>query len=159
MKAEELIALPDDEFMQRLAQAFEFRLGAVTACSRRAAFGLRWHSVQRWLNGRVLLIGDAAHGVHPLAGQGVNQRFADVALLDRFLSAGESLYQPRLLRRFERQRKAETVAATHLFSALKQVYAQTNPWFCLARDKGMAMVENNRMIKRLVMQSAMQNMA
>ncbi|MDJ0832520.1 MAG: UbiH/UbiF/VisC/COQ6 family ubiquinone biosynthesis hydroxylase [Gammaproteobacteria bacterium] len=157
--AQALLAMPDNEFCQRLGEAFEYRLGRVTATSPRASFPLHWHSAERWLTGRVLLIGDAAHGVHPLAGQGVNLGFGDVALLDRLLGAGEPVFQPRLLRRFERQRKAETVTATHLFTALKQLYAQTNPLLCLARDVGMSVVEKNRLIKRLVMQSAMHNMA
>ncbi len=157
--AQELLALSDSEFTERLAEAFEYRLGRVTATSQRASFPLHWHSAEQWLTGRVLLIGDAAHGVHPLAGQGVNLGFGDVALLDNLLTTGEPVFQPRLLRRFERQRKAETVTATHLFTALKQIYAQTNPVLCLARDVGMSLVEKNRMVKRLVMLSAMHNMA
>ena len=114
---------------------------------------------ERWLEGRVLLIGDAAHGVHPLAGQGVNLGFADVALLARSLSAEQGIYNPKVLRRFERQRKAETSTAMHLFSALKLFYGQQNRLVSKARDMGMSVVEKNLLIKRLVMRSAMQNMA
>jgi len=157
-RAEELLTLSDDEFMQQLGEAFEFKLGNITATSQRAGFPLSWHTAGKWLAGRVLLIGDAAHGVHPLAGQGVNLGFGDVAVLKSLLVSGKPVFQPRLLRRFERQRKAETVTATHLFSALKLMYGQRSPLVCQVRDMGMSMVDNNLMIKRLILQSAVQNM-
>lgn len=158
-RAEELMALADEEFIAELSSAFECRLGAVTTTSRRASFPLSWHSAQQWLQQRVLLIGDAAHGVHPLAGQGVNLGFADVALLTELLQGESSVYQPRLLRRFERQRKAEAASATHLFTLLKQLYGQQNSLVCLARDFGMSMVDANMILKRLIMGSAVKNMA
>lgn len=92
------------------------------------------------------MIGDAAHGVHPLAGQGVSLGFSDVRLLSGMFSTGEQLYQTRRLRSFERQRKAETVMATHLFTALKHIYSQQNPLFCLMRDVGMSIVDKNPMV-------------
>jgi len=151
--------LEDQEFRQELSKAFEYRLGAVTETSQRAAFPLSWHSADRWLKERVLLVGDAAHGVHPLAGQGVNLGFADVALLVQMMPTGDPVYQHKKLRQFERQRKAEAVTAMHLFSALKLLYGQQNTLLCKARDMGMSLVESNTLIKRLVMSSAMQNMS
>ncbi len=158
-RAEELMQLPDEDFMLELAQAFEHRLGAVTAISKRAVFPLSWHSAEHWLKERVLLIGDAAHGVHPLAGQGVNLGFGDVALLAQKIPTGGSVYQYNKLRQLERQRKAEAVTAMHLFTALKQLYGSQNGLVCKARDIGMSMVESNTLIKRLVIGSAMHNMS
>lgn len=156
-RAQELLALDDKAFMVQLGYAFERRLGKVTSCSQRMSFPLSWHSADRWLQGHVLLIGDAAHGVHPLAGQGVNLGFGDVSLLRQLLDSGQELFSYKLLRQFERQRKAETVTATHLFSALKQLYAQQNPLLCLARDLGMSVIENTHMLKRKVVQNAIEN--
>ena len=158
-RATALMRLDEKQFQRQLTEAFESRLGKVVGTSKRAAFPLNWHSADRWLEGRVLLIGDAAHGVHPLAGQGVNLGFGDVALLDELYTQNQLVYCKKLLRKFERQRKAETVTATHLFSALKTIYAQQNPLFCLARDLGMSVVENSQLVKRAVVQNALDNLA
>lgn len=158
-RAEELLRLSDAEFMQQLSEALQFRLGAVTGTSQRAGFPLAWHLTERWLHKRVLFIGDAAHGVHPLAGQGVNLGFEDVALLSTLIQQGEGIYSYKLLRRFERQRKAETATAMHLFSALKLFYAQTHPLLCQCRDLGMSIIEKNLPLKRQVIRSATRNMA
>ena len=158
-RAAALMALDEKQFLWQLTEAFESRLGKVVDTSKRAAFPLNWHSADRWLEGRVLLIGDAAHGVHPLAGQGVNLGFGDVALLEALYTQNQSVYCKKSLRKFERQRKAETVTATHLFSALKTIYAQQNPFFCLVRDLGMSVVENSQFLKRAVVQNAIDNLA
>ncbi|MDJ0880722.1 MAG: FAD-dependent oxidoreductase [Gammaproteobacteria bacterium] len=158
-QVDKLMDLSDTAFTEALSAAFEFRLGAVTQTSARAAFPLNWHNAQQWLQQRVLLIGDAAHGVHPLAGQGVNLGFADVALLKTLFYGQSAIYQPRLLRRFERQRKAEAASATHLFSLLKLLYGQQGGLICRVRDLGMSIVDANMMLKRLIMNSAVKNMA
>ncbi len=157
--AETLMALPDIEFKQVLESAFDSRLGAIRRCGQRAMFPLNWHQARQWLKQRVLLIGDAAHGVHPLAGQGVNLGFSDVRLLTDLCQAGESLYQPRVLRRFERQRKAETVSATHLFTLLKYLYGQQNQAVGLMRDLGMTIVNKSSAINRMIVKNALNNMS
>jgi ubiquinone biosynthesis UbiH/UbiF/VisC/COQ6 family hydroxylase len=157
--AESLMALPDDKFNRSLEAAFESRLGSIEGCSQRAIFPLNWHQANQWLSGRVLLIGDAAHGVHPLAGQGVNLGFSDVAVLIALFSNGEDLYQPKRLRRFERQRKAETVLATHLFTTLKHIYAQQNDCVCQVRDMGMKIVDGMPLIRFKVIQNAINSMS
>ena len=153
------MALSDIEFRQALENAFESRLGVVKQCGQRAVFPLNWHQARQWLKQRVLLIGDAAHGVHPLAGQGVNLGFSDVRLLVDFFHSGESLYQPRVLRRFERQRKAETASATHLFTLLKYLYGQQNQAVGLMRDLGMTIVNKSSPINRMIVKNALNNMS
>lgn len=157
-RAEELLQMTEDNFKAELGKAFQYKLGEIKTISRRAGFPLSWHAAEKWLEQRVMLIGDAAHGVHPLAGQGVNLGFADIAQLDRLLNAGQSAFQHKLLRKFERQRKAETRLATHLFTALKLIYSRQSPLVCKTRDLGMSIVDDNLLIKRMVLQSAVHNM-
>jgi ubiquinone biosynthesis UbiH/UbiF/VisC/COQ6 family hydroxylase len=156
--ADELDALDDASFRLRLEQALESRLGAVVESTERASFPLSWHAARRWLHGRVVLIGDAAHGVHPLAGQGVNLGFGDILALRQSLVPGDDPYRYTQLRRFERQRKAEAETAMHLFSALKSVYTVQTPAFCALRDWGMASIERQATVKSTIISKALHNM-
>jgi len=145
-------------FCDALGEAFEFRLGHVEASSERKSFALGWHHCARWLARRVLLIGDAAHSVHPLAGQGVNLGFSDVDLLARLITGREQLVGQRHLRRYERQRKSETRIATAGFSGLKWIYGIDQPWFCGLRDLGMRAVDGAPWLKRSLMRRAIENL-
>ena len=156
--AEEIIALEDEAFCAALAEAFEFKLGEITACSERRSFPLGWHNCERWLQGRVLLIGDAAHGVHPLAGQGVNLGFSDVELCTQLISGHHGAIPQTQLRRYERQRKSETWVASTGFSALKWVYGLDQPWMTHPRDLGMRVLDNIPLLKRVLVGKAVHNL-
>jgi 2-octaprenylphenol hydroxylase len=158
-----MMALDDDAFCAALSEAFDGRLGQVTSIGSRQSFPLGWHSCNQWLDNRVLLIGDAAHSVHPLAGQGVNLGFSDVALLmqligDLEMPWNETSGHKKKLRQFERQRKSETALATHLLSGLKFLYGGDNPLQSKVRDFGMQLVQSNNSIKRQLMRQAIRNM-
>jgi 2-octaprenylphenol hydroxylase len=157
--ADELLNLNDDSFCTALSEAFEYRLGDVKSIGKRLSFPLGWHSCEQWLCDRVLLIGDAAHGVHPLAGQGVNLGFSDVDLLTRLIGDLDKPWHRSKLRQFERQRKSETAAATHLFSGLKWVYGTDNFAISQIRDIGMHLVQANPWCRRQLMKQAIRNMA
>jgi 2-octaprenyl-3-methyl-6-methoxy-1,4-benzoquinol hydroxylase/2-octaprenylphenol hydroxylase len=111
-QAERLLKAPEDEFIAALDGASEGWLGAVEAVGPRAAFPLAMRISDRFRAGRTVLLGDAAHVVHPLAGQGVNLGFADVAALVEVLTAqrarGLGLAEGRALQRYERWRRSET---------------------------------------------------
>ena len=156
--ATELGEVDDDEFCARLAVAFEYRLGEITGTSQRLAFPLTWHHCDQWLRGRILVIGDAAHGVHPLAGQGVNLGFSDVDALAQAYPADRVTGMRVKLRRFARQRKSETWLATQSLSGLKWIYGLEPPPLTLLRDLGMRAIENTPWIKRVLMQKAVQNL-
>jgi 2-octaprenylphenol hydroxylase len=157
--AEQLLVMDDNDFCDALGQAFEHKLGKVESTGKRLSFPLGWHSCEQWLQGRTLLIGDAAHGVHPLAGQGVNLGFSDVDLLTRLIGGLEKPWRRAKLRQFERQRKSETVMATHLFSGLKWLYGSDNVALSRLRNLGMQQVQDNAWCRRLLMQQAIRNMA
>ncbi|MDH5353914.1 MAG: UbiH/UbiF/VisC/COQ6 family ubiquinone biosynthesis hydroxylase [Gammaproteobacteria bacterium] len=157
--ADDMMSLDDSGFCRALGDAFEGQLGRVERISQRQSFPLSWHSSERWLNNRVLLLGDAAHGVHPLAGQGVNLGFSDVGLLAQKIGGLEDAWNSKKLRQFERQRKSETALATHAFSALKSIYGLDHPAINQLRDLGMQVVQNSPVVRRLLMKQAMRNMA
>jgi ubiquinone biosynthesis UbiH/UbiF/VisC/COQ6 family hydroxylase len=155
--AERLAALDDLGFREALGDAFEHRLGTVTACSERRSFALGWHDCERWLQGRVLLIGDAAHAVHPLAGQGVNQGFSDVELCAQLIGDCRGQIRQQPLRRFERQRKSETWLAGNSFSALKWIYGLEQGGVTQLRDLGMRIVDSTPWLKRSLIGKAVNN--
>lgn len=157
--AEHMMAIDDAEFCRALDEAFEYQLGEVRSVGRRQQFPLVWHSCEQWLKHRILLIGDAAHGVHPLAGQGVNLGFSDVELLSQLIGLSGSAWDSKQLRRFERQRKSETELATHAFSGLKWIYGLDNWPVSRLRDLGMRLLQSNPAARRLLMRQALRNMA
>ena len=157
--AEQLIEMDDDSFCDALGQAAEYKLGEVSGTGKRLSFPLGWHTCDHWLRGRTLLIGDAAHGVHPLAGQGVNLGFSDVDLLDRLIGGLDNPWYRVKLRQFERQRKSETVLATHLFGSLKWIYGTDSATLSRLRNFGMQLVQDNAWCRRRLMQQAIRNMA
>ena len=109
------------------------------------------------MQGRVLLLGDAAHSVHPLAGQGVNQGFSDVELCAALLGEYRERIPQKPLRRFERQRKSETWVAGNSFSALKWVYGLEQGSAVHLRNLGMQLLEATPWLKRSLVGKATQN--
>lgn len=126
-EAARVLALDDAAFGEELTDAFETRLGAVRVASKRAAFPLRRQLASSQREGRVLLAGDAAHVVHPLAGQGVNLGLRDVSALRESIanaqSRGVAWDSPSRLQRWARQRKSENALAAHAFDAINRIYS------------------------------------
>jgi ubiquinone biosynthesis UbiH/UbiF/VisC/COQ6 family hydroxylase len=155
--AASLAAVDEKAFCEALGVAFEQRLGEVISCSERRSFPLGWHSCENWLRGRVLLMGDAAHSVHPLAGQGVNLGFSDVELCAQLIGACRQTFPQQLLRRYERQRKSETWLAANSFSALKWVYGLEQGGVVQLRNLGMQLLDETPWLKRAMVGKAVQN--
>ena len=153
----QLVDATDDEFCDALTEAFESKLGRVNSCSARMSFPLGWHHCEHWLKRRVLLIGDAAHSVHPLAGQGVNLGFSDVETLTQLIGERSETIPQKQLRRYERQRKSETWLAGTGFGALKWLYGLDQKWVTTARNLGMRVVDETPWFKRAIMEKAIQN--
>jgi 3-demethoxyubiquinol 3-hydroxylase len=124
-EAERLLALDDAAFCAELTRAFDARLGEVRAVSKRVAFPLRRQLAPRYVAGRVLLAGDAAHAVHPLAGQGVNLGLRDVAALRRLLAAAGSgdFAAAHRLDRYARERRSENSVAAWTFDGINRLFS------------------------------------
>src|SRR5690606_15508457 len=123
-EAARVLGLGDDAFAAELARAFGARLGAVQARSPRAAFPLRLRLADSMLEGRLLLLGDAAHVVHPLAGQGVNLGLRDVSGLRALVAGGgDNWDSPHRLRRWARRRRSENTMAALAFDGIDRVFS------------------------------------
>lgn len=112
-------------FCRELTRAFDATLGEVCTVSARAAFPLRRQLAQRYVSGRVLLAGDAAHAVHPLAGQGVNLGLRDVACLRQLLRVAgpRDPGAAHRLARYQRLRRSEDTLAAYGFDVINRVFS------------------------------------
>ncbi|MCW1982667.1 2-octaprenyl-3-methyl-6-methoxy-1,4-benzoquinol hydroxylase [Xanthomonas arboricola] len=135
--AERVLGLDDAAFSRELTQAFAGRLGAVKVSSPRAAFPLQRQLVQQYVSGRVLTLGDAAHVVHPLAGQGVNLGLRDVAALSTLahdaLARRADWAAPHRLQRWARTRRSENTVAAYGFDAINRVFSNDEMHLTLLR--------------------------
>jgi 2-octaprenyl-3-methyl-6-methoxy-1,4-benzoquinol hydroxylase len=137
-RADELLGADADTFCRALESAFAGTLGKVELVSERAAFPLKRQLANTMLQGRTLLLGDAAHAVHPLAGQGVNLGLRDVAALQAvFTGAKAGQSDPlalKALQRWARQRFSDNAVAAYAFENINRVFSNDN--FALSLLRG-----------------------
>ena len=150
-EAERLMALDDAEFCRELSLASEHCLGKITAVDKRYSIPLRQRHATDYVVERVALLGDSAHTIHPLAGQGVNLGFADVAALVETLSAaakrGNDLGSLMTLNKYQRQRKPENLAMMAAMEGFKRLFAADNLALRLLRNIGLSQVDNLKPVK------------
>lgn len=141
-EAARVLALDDARFCAELGAASDFRLGAITTTTKRAAFPLRLRLAEHYVAGRCVLAGDAAHVVHPLAGQGMNLGLRDVACLRRVLSEaharGNDIGAAHVLRRYERERRSENTLAARGLDAIERVYGSSSTPLAALRGAALA---------------------
>ncbi len=156
---DDLLALDDAAFCAALGDAFEHRLGDVVACAARFAFPLRQRHAVDYVQPGVALVADAAHTIHPLAGQGINLGLQDVAVLAEEVLAGVARGSPvgqlELLRRYQRRRKGENLAMMAAMDGFKRLFEQQALPLRWLRNVGMRTVGQLTPLKQQLMRHAM----
>ena len=157
-RADELMALDDAAFLGELQQASGDLLGQIQSIGPRAVFPLALAHAVSYVSERLALVGDAAHTVHPLAGQGVNLGYLDAATLAEVLldAAGQKkdIGALPVLRRFERWRKGENMAMLAVTGGFKQLFSNNLPGVRELRNVGLNLTNAAAPIKNLIMRRA-----
>lgn len=158
-RAEHLLALDDATFLQELSRTFEYKLGQVLGCGKRAAIPLRQRHAKTYVKDGIVLVGDAAHSIHPLAGQGVNLGFMDAYVLaDEIKQAhkrGLAPSHPQVLARFERRRMPENLSMMATMEGFKRLFAVKTPALRWLRNWGMSKMNRLDFLKNHIVQLAM----
>lgn len=155
--ADELSVMQDDEFCKALAEALEFRFGEITLESKRKAFPLIERSAKEYVLPNLALIGDAAHNIHPLAGQGVNLGFADAKELSMqlYTHADKSLGDYGVLRKYARARRTDNELMAKTMTALNWIYKENNEGLRWLRGFGMNLIDETPLIKSFLQKHAL----
>ena len=159
LEARRLMALETESFRKELEAAIERELGEVLAVSRRFAFPLRQRHAKDYIADGLALVGDAAHTIHPLAGQGANLGYGDVrALLDELERARELGLAPddaSVLARYQRRRKGENLAMMAAMEGFKQLFARDELPVRWLRNTGMRWLNQLAPLKNRIAAEAM----
>jgi 2-octaprenylphenol hydroxylase len=160
--AEHLASCPPEEAASEIETAIDSALGKVEIAAPRAHFPLRLTHARQYCKERFVLVGDAAHAIHPLAGQGVNLGFLDCAalveVLAREIAEGAdpaALAELRVLRRYERWRKSENAIALGLVDGLNRLFSTSDELLGWIRRTGLGLVDGSAVAKRFFVGRAM----
>lgn len=156
--AQELLGLEPAAFARRVQEASAALLGELELITPPAGFALQLITVRELARPRLALVGDAAHNLHPLAGQGVNLGFQDARVLAAVLlerGACRDVGEHRLLRRYERARREDILAMTLATNGLKRLFDAHSRGLSWVRNRGLTLVDGAPGIKRLLVAHAL----
>ncbi|MFK5985606.1 MAG: UbiH/UbiF/VisC/COQ6 family ubiquinone biosynthesis hydroxylase [Pseudomonadota bacterium] len=160
-QAEQLLKLKEKDFNLQLEESFGDFLGNIQVCSERAIFPLRMRHARQYVKPHLALIGDAAHTVHPLAGQGVNLGFDDAQALANELSLaiklGKNPFDYAILRKYERARKGSNIAMLASMDILKRLFSNQNPVLSLLRNTGLNLAGSSSFSRQFFINYALGN--
>jgi 2-octaprenyl-6-methoxyphenol hydroxylase len=157
-EAERLIALDDDAFHDELERRFGFELGEIEVIGPRRAFPLGLFTARSFIAERVALIGDAAHVIHPIAGQGLNMGLRDAAALAEVVADAARLgLDPGggdVLERYQRWRRFDTMTMGIATDGLNRLFSNNSDMLRVVRDIGLGLVERMPALKRVFIREA-----
>ena len=157
--ATELMAHDEQRFCRALERGLEQRLGRVQACSQRYIFPLYQRHARSYFVPGLVLIGDAAHAIHPLAGQGINLGLSDVAVLSEEIARARhretDWAAAGVLARYQRRRIGENALMLHAMTGFRRLFGANQPALRLARNFGLRMVNNAGAVKKQFIRHAM----
>ena len=157
-EAARIMALPDDAFLDELEQRFKLHLGEIRLIGARRAHPLGFFVARAFIAERIALVGDAAHVIHPIAGQGLNMGLKDVAALAEAIADAARLGldpgSAGVLERYQRWRRFDTMAMGFATDGLNRLFSNHSDILRFARDVGLGMVERLPPLKRLFIREA-----
>lgn len=158
-EAQRLMAAPDEDFMRALEQAAGPGIGRLIKVGRRSSYPLSLTLAEEQVRPNVVVLGNAAHGLHPVAGQGFNMAMRDVAVLAQTLFAARQRQQSwgdfRLLQSYLQQREQDQFNTIQFSDKLTQLFSNRNPWLSVLRNSGLVLFDTLQGTKRWVARYAM----
>jgi 2-octaprenyl-6-methoxyphenol hydroxylase len=157
-EAERIVALAEDAFHAELEQRFKLHLGEITTVGARRVHPLGFFVARAFIAERLALVGDAAHLIHPIAGQGLNMGLKDVAAVAEVIvdaaRLGLDFGGPTVLERYQRWRRFDTMAMGLATDGLNRLFSNRSASLRLARDVGLGLVDRLPGLKRLFIREA-----
>jgi 2-octaprenyl-6-methoxyphenol hydroxylase len=157
-EADRIVALPDDDFHAELEQRFKLHLGDISAVGARRAHPLGFFVARSFIAGRIALVGDAAHLIHPIAGQGLNMGMRDIAALAEVIvdaaRLGLDIGGAEVLERYQRWRRFDTMTMGVMTDGLNRLFSNRSAVLRLVRDVGLGLVDRVPNLKQLFIREA-----